>query len=185
MDDQQIISLYHERKEQAIIETSQKYGSYCYTIAMNLLGSHEDAEECVNDTYLAVWNRIPPEWPRALKTFLAAVVRNISINTYRKNHAKKRYSGMEVMLSELDDCVPAFSQVEETIESKELSRLISVWLDKLSDIDCALFVRRYWHGDSVSALAAECGCRPEKVTQRMLRLRRKLRAYLEAEGVKL
>ena len=185
MDDKQIIELYFERNEQAIKETQTKYGAFCHRIAMNVLGIHEDAEECVNDTYYSVWKQIPPTVPEVFKVYLGRITRNLSISRFRAMRAKKRYSSMEIMLSELNDCVPSSSNVEQTIEVMQLSDYISEWLDSLPEEDCALFVRRYWFGDEVQELAKKCGITAAKMAQRMLRLRKSLKAALEQKGVAL
>ena len=185
MDDKQIIELYFERNEQAIKETQDKYGTFCHRIAMNILGIHEDAEECVNDTYYSVWKQIPPTVPEVFKVYLGRITRNLSISRFRAMRAKKRYSSMEIMLSELNDCVPSSSNVEQTIEVMQLSDYISEWLDSLPEEDCALFARRYWFGDEVQELAKKCGITAAKMAQRMLRLRKSLKAALEQKGVAL
>ena len=185
MDDGQIIELYHRRDEQAITESDQKYGRMCRGIAINILTIREDAEECVNDTWHAAWNKMPPDRPRSLGAFLGRITRNLSISRFRAARAQKRYGGMEVLLSELDDCVPSPGGVEQELDRKRLAGLIDTWLDSLEENDRTLFVRRYWYGDAVRDLAAECGCTPNKLAQRMLRLRRSLKAFLEAEGVTL
>ena len=185
MDDGQIIELYHQRNEHAITESDRKYGPLCRSIAWNILTVREDAEECVNDTWHAAWNRMPPDRPNSLGAFLGRITRNLSISRVRANRAQKRYGGVEVLLSELDDCVPSPAGVEQTIDRRELAGLIDRWLDGLEADDRALFVRRYWYGDAVRDLADECGCTPNKLAQRMLRLRRSLKAFLQAEGVTL
>lgn len=185
MDDKQIIDLYFARDEQAIAETEQKYGRFCWRIAMNVLDVWEDAEECVSDTYLSAWKQIPPKVPQSLKAFLGRIVRNLSISRFRTMRAKKRFNGMEVLLSELGDCVPSSEYVEQTVEAKELSGYISEWLDSLPVEDCALFVRRYWFGDEVQELAEKCGITAAQMSQRMLRLRKGLRTALEQKGVAL
>lgn len=185
MEDKQIIELYFERNEQAIKETQNKYGAFCHRIAMNILGIHEDAEECINDTYYSVWKQIPPTVPEVFKVYLGRITRNLSISRFRAMRAKKRYSGMEIMLSELNDCVPSSSNVEQTIEAMQLSDYISEWLDSLQEEDRALFVRRYWFGDKVQELAKKCGITAAKMAQRMLRLRKSLKAALEQKGVAL
>lgn len=182
MDDERIIELYFERDEQAVEETSCKYGLYCMGIAFGVLGVPEDAEECVNDALHAAWQSIPPERPACLRAYLGRIVRNTAINRYRALRAKKRFDGTEVLLSELAECVPSRNDVEEIMERKRLSELISAWLDTLPPADSALFVRRYWYGEGVSELARECECAPRALTQRMLRLRRRLKTYLESEG---
>ena len=184
MTDEQIIQLYFDRDQRAITETDRKYGSYCYSIAANLLG-REDSEECVNDTYHAAWTHIPPEIPQSLKTFLGRIVRNLSISRFRRTHARKRSSGTDVLLSELEDCLPDAHTVEAEADSRELSRLISSWLASLSGDDRALFVLRYWHGTAVQNLAKQCGCTPNALSLRIRRLRKSLKHYLEAKGVDL
>ena len=184
MTDKQIIQLYFDRDQSAIAETDRKYGSYCYSIAANLLG-REDSEECVNDTYHAAWTHIPPEIPQSLKAFLGRIVRNLSISRFRRTHARKRSSGTDVLLSELEDCLPDTHTVEAEADSRELSRLISSWLASLSGDDRALFVLRYWHGTAVQELAKQCGCTPNALSLRIRRLRKSLKHYLEAKGVDL
>ncbi len=181
MEDQQIIALYMARDEQAIVETDQKYGAFCHRIARNLLSLREDAEECVNDTYLATWNQVPPQQPRSFPAFLGRIVRNLSISRFRKCRAQKRYDGLEVMLSELDDCVPARGGVEQILEQKQLTREIGRWLDGLDQDDRVVFMRRYWYGDGVRNLAKEWRCTSNQMAQRMLRLRKNLQKTLEME----
>lgn len=183
MDDPQIIALYFQRNETAIRETDRKYGPFCRRMAENILTLREDAEECVNDTYHTAWNTIPPEEPRSLRAFLGRIVRNLSISRWRAGRAQKRYGGMEVLLSELDDCVPAGNLVEESLDRQALAGSIGAWLDGLPEEDRRLFVRRYWYGDAANALAEEIGCTANQMAQRMLRLRKSLKSALEAEGV--
>ena len=185
MDDKHIIELYIARKEQAIKETEAQYGAFCFRIAMNILSIREDAEECVNDAYFSVWKQIPPTIPDSFRAFIGRITRNLSISRFRAMRAKKRYSGLEVMLSELGDCVPSSETVEQTLEAKELSEYISNWLDTLPEEDCALFVRRYWFGDEVQVLAEKCGVTAAKMAQRMYQLRKCLKASLEEKGVAL
>ena len=183
MTDDQIIQLYFDRDQTAIAETDRKYGSYCYAIASNLL-SREDSEECVSDTYHAAWTHIPPEVPKSLKAFLGRIVRNLSISRFRGNHASKR-SGTTVLLSELEDCLPAPHTVETEVDARELSQLITSWLTTLSGDDRALFVLRSWHGTAVQKLAEKCGCTPNAISLRIRRLRKDLQGYLEVKGVSL
>ena len=185
MEDSQIIDLYYARNQDAIVQTDRKYGPYCRTVARNVLSVREDAEECVNDTWLAAWNRMPPDLPRCLRAFLGRITRNLAISRFRASRAQTRYSGMEVLLSELSECIPAARTLEEEIDSRRLGALLSQWLDTLDREDRILFVRRYWYGERVADLAAEQGLRPEKLSQKLLRLRRKLRKALEQEGVDL
>ena len=185
VDDRAIVELYHRREERAIAETDKKYGGLCRSIALRLLGVREDAEECVNDTWHAAWNRIPPDWPRSLGPFLGRITRNLSVSRWRRERAQKRFDGMDAVISELEDCVPAPGTVEEQLERRQLARAISVWLDELEEGDRRLFVRRYWYGVPVKELAAERGEGANALSQRLLRLRKALRAFLESEGVEI
>ena len=162
MEDSQIIELYYSRNEQAIKESDHKYGPLCHRISLNILSVKEDAEECVNDTWFAAWKRMPPDRPNALGAFFGRITRNLSISRWR---------------------VPAPENVEQAIDEKELTQLLNIWLDSLNQDDCSLFVRRYWYGDAVNALASEWGLLPNQISQRLLRLRKKLKAFLEKEGV--
>ncbi len=183
IEDDIIIALYWKRNEAAILETDHKYGRFCYSLAMNILTVSEDAEECVSDTYQKVWNAIPPEKPTAFRAWLGRIVRNISINRWHYKHAGKRYAGVEVLLSELSDCVPDAKTTDEIFETQKLSMYISDWLDTLSAQDRLLFVRRYWNGEALQTLSALCGTTPNKLAGRMFRLRNSLRAYLTEKGV--
>ena len=185
MDDRAIVELYHRREERAIAETDKKYGGLCRSIALRLLDVREDAEECVNDTWHAAWNRIPPDCPRSLGPFLGRITRNLSVSRWRRERAQKRFDGMDALISELEDCVPAPGTVEEQVERRQLARVISVWLDGLEEGDRRLFVRRYWYGVPVKELVAERGEGANALSQRLLRLREALRAFLESEGVEI
>ena len=123
MEDLQIIDLYWQRDEQAIRETDGKYGPLCHRIAMNILSSFQDSEECVSDTYGRCWDTMPPQRPFSLRAYVGRIVRNLSISRYRANHAQKRFAGAEVLLSELADCVPTPDNVQRTVEAEELCEL--------------------------------------------------------------
>lgn len=185
MEDRQIIDMYWRRDETAIAETERKYGGYCYAIAMNMLSVHEDAESCVSDTYYRAWNSIPPHRPAKFRVWLGRIVRNISINLWHSNHAQKRYSGMDRLLSELEDCVPSQITVEDEIEDAELGACISGWLMSLDSEDRNLFVRRYWNGEALNVLGKETDTDPKKLAQHMYRLRLSLKSALEKEGISL
>ena len=184
MEDVQIIALYERRSEQAISETEQKYGSYCQCIARNML-AFEDAEECVSDTWLTAWNRIPPTKPLCLRAFLGRITRTLAISRWRGLHTQKRGEGMTLLLTELDECLPAPNGVEDAFEGRELTRLLSDWLRALPREDCILFLRRYWYGISVKQLAEETNCTENQMAQRMRKLRSVLRQKLEQEGINL
>lgn len=185
MEDSQIMDLYWNRNEYAIVETERKYGDLCHNIAMNLLSVREDAEECVNDTWNEAWNLMPPQRPENLKAWLCKIVRNISINLWRKNHARKRYNGITQMLDELEDCIPSSQNIEQEIEDAELGRCISAWLLSLSPEDRILFVRRYWYGNALNELAKEWNIPSAKLTKKMYRLRLSLKVTLEREDIYL
>ena len=185
MEDETIIELYWRRDEAAITETAGKYGAFCHRIAFNILHVALDAEECVNDTWHAAWQAMPPNRPGCLRAFLGRITRNLSLDRWRSAHTAKRGDGMDLLLSELDEALPATGTVEEQVEQNRLSALISDWLESLPADDCTLFVRRYWYGEEVQALAKAAGRSPNTVTKQLGRLRQKLRAYLEREGVEL
>ena len=183
MEDLQIIELYWRRDQQAITETDRKYGPFCLRIAMNILSCRQDSEECVSDTYQKTWDTIPPTRPDSLRAYLGRIVRNLSLSRYRARHAQKRFAGMEVLLSELEDCVPVPDTVQRTADARALADLIGRWLLSRSAEDRAVFIRRYWNGESVRELAAETEMSPNAMTKRLLRLRESLRKFLEGEGI--
>ena len=185
MEDLHIIDLYWGRNERAIQETEKKYGGYCHSIALNILMDRADAEECVNDTYYQTWNSIPPNRPGSLKAWLGKLCRNNALNIWNKYHAQKRYRGMELLLSELEDCIPASVNIEREIEDSEISACISVWLRSLSVGDRALFIRRYWYGEAVHSLAKERNIPAKQLSQKIYRLRKSLKSALEKEGISL
>ena len=154
MEDTQIIDLYWERNEGAVTQTAAKYGSYCYRISYSILFNEEDAEECVNDTYMHAWNTMPPQRPGCLSAFLGRITRNISLNRYKQNHAEKRGGGQVALaLSELEDCVPAATTVEQELEGKLLAQSISCFLRMQPERKRNIFIRRYWYLDPVERIA--------------------------------
>ena len=185
MEDAAIVELYWARNEEAIRETRSKYGSYCYAIARRLLGSPEDAEECVSDTYHAAWNAMPPERPLSLRAWLGRVVRNLSLARWNREHRQKRDPGITELLSELEDCLPDRETPETALETKELIRALEDWLGTLNREDRRLFLRRYWYGVPLQDLARETGMNPQRLAEKMLRLRRSLKTALEKEGIDL
>lgn len=182
MDDKRIISLFFRRDEQAISETRRKYGPYCNKIAVNLLGSKEDAEECVSDALFAAWRRIPPLIPQSLRLFLGRITRNLSVSRYRARSAVKRSCGMDDMLAELSDCLPDGNSLEDQVDSRALAGIITRWLDGLPPRDRELFVLRYWFCDSLTDIAAQVEETPAVLAQRTYQLRRSLKQCLEKEG---
>ena len=185
MHDAEIVASFLARDEQAIKETESKYGAFIKALAKNVLKTPEDAEEIVNDTLLAAWQSIPPKTPKNLKTYLGRIARGKAISRYRTLAAQKRGAGEPEILTELNDCIPSPEGVESAAEANEVSAFINEWLDGLSKEDSALFVKRYWYGESVKELAEELGVSPVKLTQRLFALRKKLKAFLERRGVSI
>lgn len=183
MEDEFIIDLYWNRNQTAIQCTAEKYERFLLGIAMNVLGNHEDSEECVNDTYHRAWETIPPTRPNVLSAYLGKIVRNLSLSLYRMRHAAKRDDNLQVAIGELEECIPGREDVESQVEQKFLTEAINRWLHSLKDEDMALFVRRYWNGDSVEAIATSWKVRSNKLSVRLLRLRKSLKEYLEKEGI--
>ena len=185
MDDEKIIELFFERSEQAIGELSKKYGRLCLRISENILGNAEDAEECVNDAYLALWNKIPPERPDPLLSYLIRIVRNLSVKKYHSNTAAKRNSHYDLALSELEESFPSRVSVEEEAEARETALIIDRFLGTLDEPSRVLFVRRYYHGDSLEDLAKIFSTTKHNCSVRLSRIRKKLKRVLLEEGVSL
>lgn len=186
MEDTKIIQLYWDRDKRAITETAEKYGSYCTAIARNILGSCEDAEECVNDTYLNAWNAIPPHRPSVLSAFLGKLTRNLSIKRYERNTAAKRGGGQAALvLDEIAELVSDTDTVERELDRKELVKAIDDFLGTLSAEKRCLFVRRYWYFDSISQIAVQFGMTENNVSVTLNRLRLKLHNYLSERGFPL
>ena len=173
MDDEQIITLYFARDEQAIRETERKYGGLCRSIAMNILASTPDTEECLNDTWLKIWNSIPPQKPQKLSAFVARITRNLALN--RKRMRLSRVA--EVSMEELADTISA-----EEDRADELMTYINAFVGTLEPLDRDLFVGRYFFACSVSHMATKLGLTPNAVSLRLRRIRERLRTYLEKEG---
>ena len=183
MEDQQIIELYWQKNENAITETAGKYGAYCFTIAQNILHSAEDAEECVNDTWLHTWNAIPPQRPSVLRIFLAKITRNLSINRFHAESAEKRGGGeIFLVLDELAECIAGGVDAEAAYESKELEQCIRCFVRALPKRERNMFVRRYFFTEPVAAVAARYGLTENNVGVILSRTRKKLRLVLKKEG---
>lgn len=182
MEDTAIIELFFSRDRQAVGELWKKYGKRAEAVAKNTLSDPRDAEECCNDALLAVWQRIPPERPENLPAYLLKIVRTVSISRLRKNAALKRGCGADVLLSELDDCVPDSRCVADAVEGRELSAAINAWLGTLDADDRTLFVQRYFSGESANNLAAAFGITPGHVSVKLFRLRQDLKKTLVKEG---
>lgn len=183
MDDQKIVQLYYERNEQAIQETANKYGNYCKSIAKNILDNNEDAEECVNDTYLNTWNSIPPHKPKMLSTFLGKIVRNLAFNRYKHTHADKRGGGeLPLVLDELAECVSGNDTIAQAFVMKELVSAINEFLTTLPEIKRNIFIRRYWYTQSIADIAKNYDMESTAVSMMLSRIRSKLHNHLVERG---
>ena len=180
LSDAEIVALYHARDEAAIAESARKYGKYCHSIARAILLSDQDAEECVNDTYLKAWNSIPPNRPHSLRAYLGRIVRNLSLNRYKANRAARRNRELEVSLEELGDCIPMRDE-----EASALPALLNQFLASLTQEERILFCSRYWHGNAVRDIAKTHGLTPKAVTMRLSRTREKLKAFLTERGYRV
>ncbi len=184
MEDEKIIDLYFLRDESAITQTQVKYGHFCFSIAYRILRNNEDAKECENDTYLRAWSSIPPQKPTVFSSFLGMITRGLSLDRFRKNRAQKRGGDMILIsINELEECVPDNAPVYDNIETSELAQLISSFLHCLPEIECNIFLQRYWYFYSIKEISAHHGFSQSKVKMTLLRTRNKLYDYLMKEGV--
>ena len=184
MEDSRIIELYFERSEQALTETESKYGAYCGAIASNILPIREDAEECVNDTWLKAWNAIPPERPLHFRAYLAKLTRAAAIDRLRERNAAKRGGGAyALILDELAECLPGGENPEDAVETKALGEAVSRFLRTLPHREREIFIRRCFYGEATREIAARLGMRENSVSASLLRTRQKMRAALKKEGM--
>ena len=184
IDDKKIIELYIERNEQAINETDIKYGKLCHKIAYNILNNLQDSEECVNDTYLGVWNKIPPTRPDNFKAYISKIVRSISIDKFRKQKAKKRSSDMVMALDELADILPD-ERYAPGRNDEEIGKSISIFLNKQKEVVRRVFLLKYFYFESNIAIAERCGFTERKVTHMLAHTRAQLKEYLIKEEIYL
>lgn len=179
MEDWAILDLFFTRSEYAIVELDAKYGALFHSLALNILNSSQDAEECVNDAYLGAWNAIPPERPDRLAAYICRIVRNLSVRRLRHEHAAKRAGNYALALEELSECLAANETVESELDARELTRSLERFLDTLSDENRAIFLRRYWFADSCADIARRTGLTEKNVGVRLTRLRKQLKNFLE------
>ena len=180
--DREILALLFARSEDAITALSARFDRLCRRIALNILNSKEDAEECVADTYMAVWDTVPPKEPDPLTPYVGRLARNCALDRYRYNHAQRRYAGGDTLLSEIEEIVSGNEDAEDTAAQQALAAAISAFLHAQKPDDRRLFVRRYWYGDAVSVIAKEMGMRAGSAAVRLHRIRERLRTYLQGEG---
>lgn len=184
MESKEIVELFFKRDERAIEAASDKYGSYCGKVAMNILGSREDSEECVNDTFLKAWELIPPNKPEKLSAFLGKLTRNFAINRLRQNNAQKRGGGeTEAVFEEIAEFTPANFSVEEQAEKKELVKAIDEFLKKLPEKKRSVFICRYWYCDSIKEIAEQQGLSESNVSVILNRTGQKLKKHLTQKGM--
>ena len=182
MEDYKIVDLYWERSERAISETKLKYERMLSGISYSLLGSSEDFEECVNDTYLSAWNQMPTDRPIYLGAYLSKIIRALSINRFRSQHRKKR-GGFENLCEELDECIPDNCSIEEQYNNGRMTELIDRFLESLSEEKRVIFVRRYFYSDSVEQIAKRMRMSVSNVKTSLHRMRESLRDILEKEAM--
>ena len=181
--DSRIIELYWNRDSQAISASMEKYGAYCFSIANNVLDDAQDAEECVNDTWLRAWNAIPPTRPNVLKVFFAKITRHLSFDKYKAEKALKRGGGnIQLVLDELAECIADESDVEGQVDAKELGKVINQFVASLSEREQNLFVRRYFFSEPIRMIAARCDMNENSVHVKLCRIRKQLRSHLLQEG---
>ena len=183
MEDERIVEMYFERNESAIKETEKKYGRYCYAIARRILCSEQDAEECVNDTYLRTWEAIPPHKPDRLSAFLGKIVRNLALNRYAHNHAQKRFEGVDVALDELAEVLADPESELDDGQTLDLREALDGFLATLPAETRIIFLRRYWYFCAVKEIAESMGISEGRVKVTLHRTRSKLKEYLMKEGI--
>ena len=182
MEDSQIIKLYWDRDEAAIRESDAAHGAYCHAVAMNILSSREDSEECVSDTWLKAWNAIPPQKPDRLRSFFARITRNLAIDRYRKRTAEKRNECMNTVIDELEGVLSGVESVESEMERHELTASLNRFLASLSQRDRQIFIRRYFWCENVVKIACDMGLKQNSVNVMLHRMRNRLREHLTKEG---
>ncbi len=183
MEDEQIIKLFFDRSEDALTALNDKYGSMCLHIANNILSDVRDAEECVNDTCLAVWNAIPPEKPDCLQAYTCRIARNLALKRSGYENALKRRANHGVCLNELSDAISDNNEIESRFDAEQLREMINTFLSGLKKPDRVLFIRRYWYSDSYEQLSRLSGMREGAIRTKLSRIRKKLKEYLEKRGV--
>jgi RNA polymerase sigma-70 factor (ECF subfamily) len=184
MEDEKIVDLFWQRSDRAIAETDRKYGRYCHTIAYHICGLEEDAEECVNDTWFRAWNLMPDQRPTILSAFLGRITRNFAINLIKSKNRIKRGGGEAVLaLDELEECIPSGKNPEQALEEKELEKAIGRFVSQLPQPEKKIFVLRYWRVASIDEIAEKLQFSKGKIKSSLFRTRRKLRDYLQEEGL--
>lgn len=183
LDDNDIIELYWCRDEDAITKTDQKYGKYLYTIAYNIVHDNMDSEECINDTYLATWNKIPPTRPKLFKLFLSKITRDLAVDKYRKMSADKRVSSeLTVSLEELDDCLQFSESAEDEFIVRQISSVLNSYLRSLDKRKLCVFICRYYYADSIASIARMFGTSERTILRDLASIREGLKQRLAEMG---
>ena len=186
MQDREIIELYNKRSQSAIRETADKYGTYLFTIAVNILHDAEDAAEVISDTYFRAWKSIPPAKPRELRFFLSRITRNLAIDRLRRDTAKRRSAQTVELLEEFEECLPdGENSVEDAVTAKELGGMLNAFLAALGTDDCGILLSRFYYMRTIDDIAAEYGLTARQIRYRLTRLRHELKEFLETRGVTL
>ena len=184
LSDEQIIELYFAREERAIAETDKKYCQYLHTVAYSILANDQDAEECLQDTYLRVWHAIPPQRPSIFHAFLAKITRNLSLNRLKTANRQKRVpSEASVSLQELEECVSDEDSLARQLQSAAIARAINRYLDGVSDRRMYVFISRYFYALTIPQIAKRLSCSASSVNRELAEIRRELRIELEKEGI--
>ena len=182
MDDEKIISLYWKRDERAVSETQAKYGRLCYSVAYKITGIREDSEECVNDTYVRLWNTIPPEEPDNFAGYTCRITRNLAIDRVKAYSADKRHGAVAIM-DELEACFPSRDDAEMAVDRMAITRAFERFLSSIPPAHRMIFMRRYFYLDQVGDIAHTLKMTEVGVRVALHRIRKKLKTYLEEEGV--
>lgn len=184
MDDKRIIALFWDRVEGAIDAVRKKYGKLLFQIGLNILNDKQDAEEAENDTYLALWNAIPPARPDPFPPYICRVCRNTALKQLARRDAQKRNSRYDLCLDELSDILSG-NALEDLLDGRALGQAIDRFLCTLGKEDRILFVRRYWFGDDIGDLSKRFAISRSNTSVRLYRIRDKLKYFLIQEGFSL
>ncbi len=182
-DDETIVELFFCRSEQGIRELDAKYGTVCHSLSYRIVNNRQDAEECVNDAYLGAWNAIPPAHPDPLSAYILKIVRNLSLKCYYRTSAAKRNSAYTVAMEEIEAVAAVPDTVESEMEARELARIIEEFLDRLTDENRVIFMRRYWFADSCREIGEMVGLTEKHVSVRLARMRKKMEIYFKERGI--
>lgn len=184
-EDKEIIEMYWRREEAAIRETDVKYGRLCYYVAGNILADRSDCEECINDTYLAVWNSIPSNRPDKLSAYVSRIARNLALTRYDYLTAAKRNAQAVCSLEELGECVSGMAAPDSELTDRFIETAINEFLWQQSEEKRNIFIRRYWYFDTIDEIVRRTGFHESKVKSILYRMREKLRRHLEKEGIEV